>query len=159
MFRDTRIPGSDTLNPQLKSEEIAAKFESTVVDVIQGKTHRRDLLSISRDEYGHFFAHSELAPIGTCSQKELECAFSNFIRNITGEDQQRILTIALKEPDRTKHEHYYDKLESVFATLRGDVLLGITILTDDRGIMSATWSLQRPKKRIPQKLETIFSRH
>jgi len=156
MLRDTLV--SENSPVILDASELSERFESVVSEVMLGKTKRKDLIIVSRDDRGHFSAKSALAPIGSCSQEELEKAFKNFVTDITGEDQSEILQIALKDPDHRKQEHYFDKLESVFDTIRGDTVLGVTILADDRGIISATWSVQRSERSKLQKLRTIFSR-
>lgn len=157
MLRDTSI--SENLCTILDAEELSKRFESVVSDVMLRKTKKKDLMTVSRDERGHFSAQSALAPTGSCSQEVLENAFKQFVYNLTGETQSGIIDIAMKDPDHKKEEQYYDKLESVFDTVRGDTVLGVTILADDRGIISATWSLQGREKRIFPKLSTIFSRH
>jgi len=164
MLKDSRLPKT---SERLTSEDLATKFESVVGDVISRKISKYDVLAITRDEFGIFHVFSDLAPVGSCSQAELDTSFGTFIENLTGENQRGILEMALREPDHKKQEHYYDELQSYFATLRGDLQLSIKILVDDRGIISAIWSLQNPGKKktetslsnIFQKFGTIFSLH
>jgi hypothetical protein len=143
----------------LTPADLSKGFESALQNVLLKKVKQQELLTITRDDLGHFSAKSPLALQGSCSQVELESAFTQFVNDVTGETQKEIIDIALKDPDHKKREHYYDKLESVFDTVRGDAQLGITILADERGILSATWTVQRPQKRLFEKLGTIFSRH
>lgn len=146
--------------------ELNNKFKEVLLGVEQGKTRKRTLLVISFDYVRRANAYSDLAPIGTASQGELEEAFHGFVKEQTGVEHFELLDMAMKEPDKKKHGFYWDELTTEFATLHGGTLLGVKIMADDHGIQNAEWYLTRPQEKTPirinnffKKAATLFTRH
>jgi hypothetical protein len=166
MFRDAgRQQHPDNRVQSLSPEELRLRFDTAVMEVSRGIAQSRELLTVSRDNFGHYNVHSQLAPLGSCSQIVLDSVFGDFIRTVTGEDQKQLLDSAFSDPDKKTHEMYYDKLDNVFGIPQDNAAIGLSVLADERGILSATWSIQRTDtapsgglKVALKQFATIFSR-
>lgn len=137
----------------LGKNDLTRQFHSVVTKLAEGEIARLDVLTVSRDGFGRMYAHSDLAPIESYDQHVLESAFDDFIHELTDEYPRTLLRSTLENPDHTAREYYYDRLESAFGipNVNTDIQVVVRIMADDRGIVNATWSLEKPNsmKRSP----------
>lgn len=165
MLRDTGLPHHpDNVVETLSKKDLIAKFDAALDDVAHDRSSSRELILVYRGEREKFSSHSALAPIGSCSEHELEEALQDFLLTHTGLTQKDLLDIGVKDPDHRKIEDHYNKLETTFGLKEQNTGIGLTISLSERGIESATWSIKRTDvstsiiRRAISKLIPIFSR-